>query len=63
MLSAPPSRAFAQGLLVRVTAVSRRTHHTRAKVVGASIYEVAPNMSFDVTLAFTSTTADYTFFP
>ncbi len=51
ILSARPSPELPQGLLAKVTAVSRRHGLTVATVVPAGIYEVAPNMSFDLPLS------------
>jgi hypothetical protein len=51
ILSAHPNGMLPQGLLARVSAVSRQHRVTRAKVAPVSIYEVAPNMSFDVSLS------------
>lgn len=50
ILSARPSQALPQGLLARVTAVAKRGRGTLAVLRPASIYEVAPNMSFDIPL-------------
>jgi len=51
ILSAPPSAKLPQGLLARVTDVSRRHGAVRAKLEPAGIYEVAPNMAFDIPLS------------
>lgn len=51
ILSAHPSAVLPQGLLSRVTAVTKRHHKVRAKLAPAGIYEVAPNMSFDIPLS------------
>ncbi len=50
ILSASPSGTLPAGLLARVTAVKRQGARTRAEVVPAGIYEVAPNMSLDIPL-------------
>jgi len=51
VLSAPPSSSLPQGLLARVTGVHRAHGSLRVQVVPAGIYEVAPNMSFDIPLS------------
>ncbi len=51
VLSAHPSSSLPQGLLARVTSAHRAHGTLRAKVVPAGIYEVAPNMSFDIPLS------------
>jgi hypothetical protein len=50
ILSAHPSARLPKGLLGRVTSVHRKKHHLQAMLAPVSIYEVAPNMSFDVPL-------------
>jgi hypothetical protein len=51
ILSARPTSALPQGLLARVTSVARKKGRTVARLAPASIYDVAPNMSFDVPLS------------
>lgn len=51
VLSAPPSASLPQGLLVRVTSTHRSHGALRVAVAPAGIYEVAPNMSFDIPLS------------
>lgn len=51
ILSASPSALLPQGLLARVTAVTRGRGSVTVSLRPASIYEVAPNMSFDVPLS------------
>jgi hypothetical protein len=53
ILSARPSQILPLGLLVRVTAVAKRDRKTLAVVRPASIYQVAPNMIFDIPLTAT----------
>jgi len=50
-LSAHPSARLPRGLLARVTSVQRKKGRLTAMLVPASIYDVAPNMSFDVPLS------------
>lgn len=57
ILSARPSAALPNGLLVRVIAARRVGDRARATVEPAGIYEVAPNMSLDVPLEPTSAAA------
>jgi hypothetical protein len=51
ILSARPSEMLPLGLLARVTVVAKRGRKTVAVLRPASIYEVAPNMSFDIPLS------------
>jgi hypothetical protein len=52
ILSAPPSADLPQGLLVQVTSVSEQQGDAvRARVDPVGIYDVAPNMSFDIPLS------------
>lgn len=51
ILSARPSAALPRGLLARVTSVRRSRRSLVARLRPASIYEVAPNMSFDIPLS------------
>jgi hypothetical protein len=48
ILSARPSSLLPHGLLARVTGIERDGDGTVASLTPASIYEVAPNMSFDI---------------
>jgi hypothetical protein len=51
ILSAHPSSLLPKGLLGRVTAVSRNNGRLEVLLKPASIYDVAPNMSFDIPLS------------
>jgi hypothetical protein len=51
VLSAPPSSLLPQGLLARVTSVRTSRGAQRVALTPAGIYEVAPNMSFDIPLS------------
>lgn len=51
ILSAHPNRALPQGLLARALAVKRSGGKEVVRLRAASIYEVAPNMAFDIPLA------------
>jgi hypothetical protein len=51
ILSARPNRALPLGLLARATAVRDRGGGAVVRLRPASIYEVAPNMSFDIPLS------------
>lgn len=51
ILSARPGPALPLGLLARVASVRSSGHHQVVRVRAASIYEVAPNMSFDIPLS------------
>lgn len=51
ILSAHPSRRLPKGLLARVQAVKHRNGRLIVHLLPASIYEVAPNMSFDIPLS------------
>lgn len=53
ILSARPSQILPVGLLARVTAIAKRGRKTLAVLRPASIYEAAPNMSFDIPLTAT----------
>lgn len=50
ILSARPSAVLPRGLLARVIAVKRRRGSLTVRLRPASIYEVVPNMSFDIPL-------------
>jgi hypothetical protein len=51
ILSAHPSRRLPKGLLARVGSVRHRAGRSIVRLRPASIYEVAPNMSFDIPLS------------
>lgn len=51
ILSARPDGLLPRGLLARVTSVDRKKKRLTVRVAPASIYDVAPNMSFDVPLS------------
>jgi hypothetical protein len=53
ILSARPGGALPRGLLSRVSSIARKKNRIKASLVPASIYDVAPNMSFDVPLSAT----------
>lgn len=51
VLSAHPSSLLPQGLLAKVISTRRSDGALRVKVAPAGIYEVAPNLSFDIPLS------------
>jgi hypothetical protein len=51
VLSAHPSSSLPKGLLARVTSARGSRGALRVKLAPAGIYEVAPNMSFDIPLS------------
>lgn len=53
VLSARPNGVLPRGLLARVTSIARKKNRIKANLAPASIYEVAPNMSFDIPLSTT----------